>query len=270
MDVGVVAQRGNARAAELADRLRRNLEASVSLDETTAESLDRPGTPPAALDACDLVVSIGGDGTFLFAAREVTPTPVMGVNLGEVGFLNAVSPGDAVEAVRRVAERFRRGDLDCTELPQVAATGEGWSLPPAVNEVAVLGPQRGRGNGVGVETRVDGELYAGGHADGTLVSTPTGSTAYNLSEGGPLLHPDVAAFLVTEMSARDPMPSLAVPTDAAVTVRVEAADHAVVVADGRTIERVDPPATVRLRRAEQPVRIAGPRPEFFAALGKLE
>ncbi|PSP46431.1 NAD(+) kinase, partial [Halobacteriales archaeon QH_7_69_31] len=86
----------------------------------------------------------------------------------------------------------------------------------------------------------------------------------------PLLHPDVAAFLVTEMSARDPMPSLAVPTDAAVTGRVEAADHAVVVADGRTIERVDPPATVRLRRAEQPVRIAGPRPEFFAALGKLE
>ena len=151
MHVGIVAQRDNARAAELADLVRRNLEATVSLDETTAESLDRPGTPPAALDACDLVVSIGGDGTFLFTAREVTPTPVMGVNLGEVGFLNAVSPGDAVEAVRRVAERFRRGDLDCTELPQVAATGEGWSLPPAVNEIAVLRSEERR---VGKECRL--------------------------------------------------------------------------------------------------------------------
>ena len=194
MDVGVVAQRGNARAAELADRLRRNLEASVSLDETTAESLDRPGTAPADLDACDVVVSIGGDGTFLFTAREVTPTPVMGVNLGEVGFLNVVSPGEAVDAVRRVVRRFRDGELDYQELPQIRAEGDGWALPAAVNEVAILGPRRGRNNGVGIEIRVDGELYSGSHADGALVSTPTGSTAYNLSEGGPLVHPDVSAL----------------------------------------------------------------------------
>ncbi len=269
MRVGIVAQQDNARAAELADRIRRNLEATVTLDEITAASLDHEGRPPGELAACDLVVSIGGDGTFLFTAREVTPTPVMGVNLGEVGFLNAVSPGDAVPTVRRVVERFRDGDVDCQELPQIRATGDGWSLPAAVNEVAILGPQRGRHNGVGVEIRVDGELYAGGHADGTLVSTPTGSTAYNLSEGGPLVHPSVAAFLVTEMCARDPMPSLAVPTDAEVTVRVEAADHAVVAADGRTLERIEPPTNVRLNRAEEPVRIAGPPLEFFAALGKL-
>jgi NAD+ kinase len=270
MHVGIVAQRDNARAAELADRLRRNLAATVSLDETTAESLDHPGTTPADLGSCDLVVSIGGDGTFLFTAREVAPTPVMGVNLGEVGFLNAVSPGDAVATVGRVVERFREGELDCQELPQIEAVGDGWSLPPAVNEMAILGPRRGRNNGIGVEIRVDGELYAGGRADGTLVSTPTGSTAYNLSEGGPLVHPDVDAFLITEMCARDPMPSLAVPTDAEVTVRVEAADHAVVVADGRTQERVEPPTNVRLRRAAEPVRIAGPPLAFFAALGKLE
>ena len=270
MHIGIVAQRDNARAAELADLVRRNLEATVSLDETTAESLDQPGTAPADLGDCDLVVSIGGDGTFLFAAREVTPTPVMGVNLGEVGFLNVVSPGEAVETIRRVTGRFREGALDCQELPQIRASGHDWTLPGAVNEVAILGSQRGRNNGVGVEIRVDGELYAGGDADGTLVSTPTGSTAYNLSEGGPLVHPDVGAFLITEMCARDPMPSLAVPTDAEVTVRLEAAETAVVVADGRTLERVEPPTEVRLRRAAEAVRIAGPRLEFFAAMGKLE
>ena len=138
-----------------------------------------------------------------------------------------------------------------------------------LNEVAILGPQRGRNNGVGVEIRVDGELYSGTHADGALVSTPTGSTAYNLSEGGPLVHPDVSAFVITEMCPDGPMQSLSVPTDAELTVRVEAADRALVVADGRTRERVTPPTNVRLTRADENVRIAGPPLEFFAALGKL-
>jgi len=270
MHVGIVAQRDNARAAELADRIRRNVEATVSLDEATAGRLDRPGTPVGELADCDLVVSIGGDGTFLFTAREVTPTPVMGVNLGEVGFLNVVSPGEAVDTVRRVVRRFREGELDCQELPQIRTSGDGWTLPAAVNEVAILGPRRGRNNGGGVEVRVDGELYSGSHADGALVSTPTGSTAYNLSEGGPLVHPEVSAFVITEMCADGPMPSLSVPTDVEVTVRVGSADHAFVVADGRTRQQVTPPTRVRLRRAEEPVRIAGPPLEFFAALGKLE
>ena len=270
MHVGIVAQRDNARAAELADRIRRNVEATVSLDKATAGTLDRPGTRVGELADCDLVVSIGGDGTFLFTAREVAPTPVMGINLGEVGFLNVVSPGEAVDAVRRVARRFREGELDCQELPQIRASGDGWTLPAAVNEVAIPGPRRGRNNGVGVEIRVDGELYSGSHADGALVSTPTGSTAYNLSEGGPLVHPEVSAFVITEMCADGPMPSLSVPTDVEVTVRVGSADHAFVVADGRTRQRVTPPTRVRLRRAEEPVRIAGPPLEFFAALGKLE
>lgn len=270
MHVGIVAQHDNPRAAELADRIRRHVDASVSLDEATAESLQLEGTPVSELATCDLVVSIGGDGTFLFAAREVTPTPVMGVNLGEVGFLNAVSPEDSPAAVQREIDRLRTDESTCRELPQVQAEGDGWRLPPAVNEVAVLGPQRGRNNGVGIEVRVDGQLYSGSRADGVLVATPTGSTAYNLSEGGPLLHPDVSAFVVTEMCAEGPMPSLAVPTDATLTVRVEEADHAFVVADGRTRERIEPPTNVQLRRADEPVRIAGPPLEFFAALGKLE
>jgi NAD+ kinase len=270
MDVGIVAQRDNPRAAEIADRIRRRVDATVRVDESTAETLDLDGEVVGDLSECDLVVSIGGDGTFLFTAREVTPTPVMGVNLGEVGFLNAVSPEDAVETVASEVERVRAGDVDCQELPQVQATGDGWSLPPAVNEVAILGPQRGRNNGVGIEVRVGGELYSGSRADGVLISTPTGSTAYNLSEGGPLVHPDVAALVVTEMCAEGPMPSLAVPTDAELTVHVEAADHAFVVADGRTRERIEPPTSVTVRLADEPVRIAGPRLEFFAALGKLE
>ena len=161
MHIGIVAQQDNPRAAELADRLRQGVEATVSVDESTAEALELPGTAVGDLEACGFVVSIGGDGTFLFTARKVTPTPVLGVNLGEVGFLNVVSPEEALETVRRVTDRFRRGETEFQELPQIRATGDGWSLPPALNEVAVLGPQRGRNNGVGVEISVDGELSPG-------------------------------------------------------------------------------------------------------------
>ncbi len=270
MHLGIVAKRDTPRAVELADRIRRRVDATVSVDESTAGRLDVEGQPVSGLRECDLVVSIGGDGTFLFTAREVSPTPIMGVNLGEVGFLNAVSPEECVETIRSAAERIERGDAEFQRLTQVQAGNDEWELPPAVNEVAILGPQRGRNNGLDIDIRVDGDLYSNGPADGVLVSTPAGSSAYNLSEGGPLVHPDVSAFVITEMCAEEPMPSLAVPTTAEVTVEIGDADHAFVVADGRTRERVDPPTTVTLRQSETRVNVAGPRLEFFEALGKLK
>lgn len=270
MHLGIVAKRDTPRAAELADRIRQNIEATYSLDESTADRLGVEGRPVSGLAKCDLVVSIGGDGTFLFTAREVSPTPIMGVNLGEVGFLNAVSPDECVNAVQNAVDRIERGDAEFQELTQIQAINGDWTLPPAVNEVAILGPQRGRNNGLDIEIRIDGDLYSEGPADGVLVSTPAGSSAYNLSEGGPLVHPDVSAFIITEMCAAEPMPSLAVPTTAAVTVSISAADHAFVVADGRTRQQVDPPATVTLRPSSEHVTVAGPKLEFFEALGKLK
>ena len=270
MHIGVVAKQDTSRAVDLADRVRRHIDATISVDELTAAHLGIEGKPVSELAACDLVVSIGGDGTFLFTAREVSPTPIMGVNLGEVGFLNAVSPDDCVEAVRAATERIRNGDPAHQELAQIQATGDGWELPAAVNEVAVLGPQRGRNNGVEVEVHVDGSLYSTGHADGVLIATPAGSSAYNLSEGGPLVHPDVSTFIVTEMCAEGSMPSLAVPIDATITVDLEDATHAFVVADGRTRERVETPTRVTLEVATDPVRVAGPPLDFFAALEKLD
>jgi len=270
MHIGVIAKRDTPRAVELADRISRRIDADVTLDALTADALGIEGRSVGKLSACDLVVSIGGDGTFLFAAREVSPTPIVGVNLGEVGFLNAVSPTDCVEAVRSAVGRIEAGEATLQELPQIRVEGDGWELPAAVNEIVVLSPQRGRNNGIGFEIRVDGERYSAGNGDGVLISTPTGSTAYNLSEGGPLVHPDLHAFVVTEMCPSEPMPSLAVPTAAELTVSIEDAGHAFVVADGRSRERVDPPTSVSLRLAETPVRIAGPPLEFFTALGKLE
>lgn len=274
MKVGLVAQYDNVRAANLAERLALELRGSgvdVVVDEMTAKSVTIDGVPPSSMDDADLVVSIGGDGTFLYTAREVGAVPIVGVNLGEVGFLNAVSPSEASSSIERLVEQFRElGSIPCREVARLVASGDDWELPPAMNEVVVQGEQRGHGGGCSIEIRVDGSLYSGGHADGVLVATPSGSTAYNLSERGPLVHPDVNAMVITEMCARDEMPPLLVDCAVEITVTVDDATTAYVVADGRDRVAIEPPDRVRIQRAVEPVRIAGPTVDFFEALGKLE
>jgi NAD+ kinase len=287
MKVGIVGQKGNRRAASLTATLCESLRdraIEVAVDETTAEQLqaaahwDEPDTretySSVAVDEMgtrDLVVSIGGDGTFLFAVRGAGNTPLMGVNLGEVGFLNAVAPEEAVETVHSVVEEYvEHGEISTRKVPRIRARGDDWTLPPALNEVVVQGAQRGHGQGLDLEVRVDGSLYESGHADGVLVATPTGSTAYNLSEGGPLVHPVVGGFVVTQMCGNDVMPPLVIDDDSTVTVRIEAADIGVVVSDGRVTQEVSPPTQLTLERADEPVRVAGPPLDFFTALGKLE
>jgi len=286
MRVGLVAQRDNHRAVSLACAIADDLQSAgvtVAIDRTTREAFEAGAWPDDAasetpqgidvedLSGCDLAVSVGGDGTFLFAARGIGSTPIMGVNLGEVGFLNAVPPGRAVEAVRAEVNDIREtGSASVRPMHRLRVEGEGWSLPPALNEVVVQGPQRGHGRGLDVAVRVDGSVYTDGHADGVLVATTTGSTAYNLSEGGPLVHPGVDGLLVTEMCAEAVMPPLVVDTDATVSVRVENADRAIAISDGRIQQSVTPPAEVSLATAETPVNLAGPQLDFFAALDKLD
>ncbi|UWG48822.1 NAD kinase [Halanaeroarchaeum sp. HSR-CO] len=276
MRVGIVAQRGNARAANLAADLRDVLvpeDVDVWIDAATAETLGVPGHDVDELSACDLVVSIGGDGTFLYAARGAGPKPVLGVNLGEVGFLNAVSPDDALAAVRREVERFRTsGSVRYRAVPRVVATieAEDWSLTPALNEVTVQGRQRGHGQGISVEVRIDGSLYTTATADGVLVATPTGSTAYNLSEGGPLIHPRVDALVVTDMVGLGSMPPIVVPSEQEIAIHVQRGGSVVISSDGSNHRRLDVPTTVTLRAAEEPARVAGPVSDFFQALNKLE
>jgi NAD+ kinase len=276
MRVGIVAQKSNDRAAALARDLRdvlRSSDVDVHVDEVTAAALDLTGVPVSDLATCDLAVSIGGDGTFLYAARGAAGTPVLGVNLGEVGFLNGVSPTDAVDAVEREVRAFRAGELPVREAPRLVARGDGWTSDPAMNEVVVQGSRRGHGGGADLAVAVDGSAYTASSADGVLVATPTGSTAYNLSEGGPLVHPGVDGLVVNGMAPREGMRPLVVAGDAEVRVEVTAAGgdgSAVVVSDGRSTERVTPPATVTVTTTDPPVRLAGPRPDFFQALKKLD
>lgn len=284
MRVGIVGQQHNRRAVSLVDAIAARLERAgvdVAVDESTHEAFQSEGSeswastpegiPVEGLSACDLAISVGGDGTFLYAARGADTTPIMGVNLGEVGFLNAVSPDAAVEtAVEEVRQIRETGSPRTRELPRLRAETEAWTLPPALNEVVVQGEQRGHGNAVEVTVLVGDSEYITASGDGVLVATTTGSTAYNLSEGGPLVHPDVPGWVITGMCLDESQPPLVVDTEKTVTVCVEADGGATAVGDGRLKRPIDPPAEVRLRRADESVYIAGPPLDFFAALEKLE
>lgn len=269
-----MARKGSERAAAVASALRDAVVATgeaVWIDAVTAAALDEPesGRPVNALSDSDLAVAVGGDGTFLFVARNAGDTPIIGINLGEVGFLNAVPPERAEEAVLAEIEAFDRDAMNVREASRLTAEAGTWTSVPAANEIVVQGGRRGPGAGIEYAIRVDGVRYSGGHADGVLVATPTGSTAYNLSERGPLVHPDVSGLVVNEMAAVEGMPPLVVGLDATVTVAVESADGAVVVSDGRNATTLDTPIEVTVRRTTPPMRIAGPPANFFEALEKL-
>jgi NAD+ kinase len=279
MNVGIVARKGNDEAVATAldvYEVARDRGETVWVDEETASSLtsaaDAPtvtGRPVEALDACDLAVAIGGDGTFLFVARNAGETPVLGVNLGEVGFLNAVPPASATAAVRSALDGLANGDLSVREAPRLVARADEWESVQAANEIVVHGDRRGPGSGIEYELTVDDSPYSTGRADGVLVATPTGSTAYNLSERGPLVAPDVDGLVVNEMAARTGMPPIVVDADATVGVTVRDPGGVTVVADGRDATQVSGPVTVRVERAYPPMRIAGPEGDFYEALTKL-
>ena len=271
MSLGIVAQRGNERAVALAGEIRTAVDPKepVKIDTATASALGIDGTEVAELDSTDLVVSIGGDGTFLFTARNVGSTPIVGVNLGEVGFLNAVSPNDAVNVITSLVDDLQRDHLSLQVMPRLVAEYQGHQVGPALNEIVICGPQRGRQHQITLSMMVDGREYTADTADGLLVATATGSTAYNLSEQGPLLMPTIDGLVVNVMCGRTGMPPLVIPPTATVEVVVSSNTTAFVIADGRLRQQLAGDS-VTIEQATTPVRIAGPPVEFFDALNKLD
>ena len=209
----------------------------------------------AAVD-CELVLVLGGDGTFLRAAELArnASVPVLGVNLGRIGFL-AESEAEAIDQVLEhvVTRDYRVEDrmtLDVSVRSDGEVIGQGW----AINEASL---EKGTHLGVlGVVLEVDGRPVSSFGCDGVLVSTPTGSTAYAFSAGGPILWPDLDAILVVPNNAHAlfARPMVTSP-EACIAIEVEAGgSDAVVVCDGRRQMPVPAGARLEVTRCATPVR----------------
>jgi NAD+ kinase len=213
---------------------------------------------PRAADGCELVVVLGGDGTFLRAAELArnASIPVLGVNLGRIGFL-AEAEAEAIDTVLEhvVARTYRveqRLTLDVAVRVDGRVVDRGWALNDASLE---KGPRLGV---LGVVVEVDGRPVSTFGCDGVLVSTPTGSTAYAFSAGGPVLWPDLEAILVVPNNAHAlfARPMVTSP-DATVAIEVEAGGHdALVFCDGRREMLVPAGGRLEVRRAETAVKWA--------------
>jgi NAD+ kinase len=171
---------------------------------------------PGTLQARDLVVAVGGDGTVLSALRAAAPAqvPALGVACGSLGALSAVTAEELADALDRVWA----GAWTPRSLPALAIEAEHAPDEWAINDLVVV--RRGDGQVV-AELTVDGELYVRLAGDGLIVATPLGSSAYTMAAGGPVLAAGTAAFVCTPLAMHGGCaPPLVVPADATVTVEV--------------------------------------------------
>lgn len=275
MNVGVV---GNPNYADLPSLLSRLTAAAKRLRLTLfteGRLLDLwPAPRPPVFDAStslDCLLTIGGDGTLLRGARllDGAPTPILGINVGRLGFL-VTAPADNLD---RVLDALARKAYTVESRLALAATvedrqGVRRAQPLALNDVVVH--KGGVARVLRFRLLVDGETVGTYSADGIIVATPTGSTAYSLSAGGPIVVPGVDAILVTAICPHTlAVRPLVLPSRAAVTIEPvppwSDTEEIVLSLDGQISQTLQAGERLLIRQAERPVLLGRLGPEGYIA-----
>ena len=203
----------------------------------------------------DIVISMGGDGTFLKAASRVRQKmiPILGINMGRLGFLADVSPSDIEKCLDAIYEEDY--SIENRALIQVTTDGEpldGYNC--ALNDVAIL--KRDTASMISIRTSINGDYLTTYQADGLVISTPTGSTAYSLSNGGPIIVPGTKVFSMTAVAPHSMNIRPIVLSDSSeITLTVESRSHNFLIAiDGRS-EKCKEGTKLTLRRAPYEVKV---------------
>ena len=205
-NIGLIGRAGNQEVIDSLKVIKAFLVAkglSVILEEEIAQVLPEHGlqvsTRKLIGEMCDLVIVVGGDGSMLGAARDLAKpgVPVLGVNRGRLGFLTDISPAELDQRLSEVLDGHytteKRFLLDAVVYRQ----GEPIGKASAFNDVVVSSGEVARM--IQFETYIDEQFVYSQRADGMIVSTPTGSTAYSLSGGGPIMHPQLDALVLVPM-----------------------------------------------------------------------
>ena len=211
----------------------------------------------------DFAVSMGGDGTLLHTASRVAPKgiPIIGVNIGRLGFLADVNPVEIEHAIASVHNGNYSVYNHCalkmetstdTLMPDTGCEVQG--APFALNDVAVL--KRDNASMISVHTSINGEYLMTYQADGLIITTPTGSTAYSLSNGGPIIAPATGILCLTPVAPHSlNVRPIVVPDNAVITLKVESRSHNFLAAiDGRS-ENLTEGTIVTVRKADFPVKV---------------
>jgi len=242
-----------------------NYGATVAVDReyyqflTVDQHLDVPAAKVFDGDdfEADFAISMGGDGTFLKTASRVgrRNIPILGVNMGRLGFLADVAPGEIEDCMRALHEDDYAVENRAV-IEVCSPDGEGMVAWPlyALNDVAIL--KRDTAAMISIRVNINGEYLTTYQADGLIVSTPTGSTAYSLSNGGPIIVPGTGVLLMTAVAPHSlNVRPIVIPDSAVVTLDVESRSHSfLVAADGRS-ETCDEGTRLELRRSPYTVKV---------------
>ncbi len=207
------------------------------------------------MDPIDFALSVGGDGTFLTTAAAVgnKNVPILGINCGHLGFLAEVQTQD----VNYIMDRLLDGDytVEPRSLLSVTCSESGRIMDPnALNEVAIM--KQGLSSMITVETRLNGEFLHAYEADGLIVATATGSTAYNMSVGGPLMTPQTPAFLLSPIASHSlNVRPLVIPDDSKIDLSIRSRNgNYLVSVDGRS-QGFSDDITLHIEKANYSVRL---------------
>jgi len=244
----------------------------VVVDERLRRVLPQPGLPMASCDEighqADLVIVVGGDGSLLSAARTLAKhdTPVIGINRGRLGFLTDVMPDEITRQIPEVLsgnyKRESRFLLDAEVRRQDAVIGRA----DALNDVVVNSGTSGQM--IELELYIDDTFVYRQRADGLIVSTPTGSTAYSLSGGGPIMHPALNAMVLVPMFPHA-LSSRPIVVDGDVEIRVDILDrnriHPPVTCDGQVNMTAAPGDSVHISKHPHTLTLLHPLGHDFYA-----
>jgi NAD+ kinase len=268
---GLVVHSGREGALEASDLLVRWLREHGAVArglEGEAVDVDERRAPAEFADGLDLILSIGGDGTLLRAAQlaGAASVPLLGVKVGRLGFLTEVEPAEAPEILGQLME----GRMVLEERMALVADpiDAPWDGPQwALNEVIV--EKRARHRLITLHAMVGGEDVTTFSADGVIVATPTGSTAYSFSARGPIVSPRVECLLLTPVSPHMVFDrSIVLGPDEGVTLEVMGDEPGLLSADGRPGLELPVGSRVRIERADRPARLVRREgsPSFFSLL----
>jgi NAD+ kinase len=265
MKIGIVSRCDVREALELAREIGAHLteHAEIVYDKDTAEQLGNCGVEIKKLGV-DVIVAVGGDGTILRVLQNIPyPIPVIGINMGKVGFLAEISPDNAFNAVDKLI-----GGFEVSAHSRLAISINGKDLPPATNEAVIVTSRPAKILEYGIE--VDGSLLDDLRADGVVIATSTGSTAYAMSAGGPIVDPKVDAFIIVplapyKLSARP----WVISGESTVNVKMMGKD-AVIVIDGQYSEVVHKDDLLTFKKAlTEALFVVGEKSFFDKVVAKL-
>ncbi|MBP6066165.1 NAD kinase [Bacteroides sp.] len=203
----------------------------------------------------DMVISIGGDGTFLKAAKRVgnKSTPILGINTGRLGFLADVSPEEMEVAIDEIyAGRYTVEERSLLQL--ICDEKHLQSSPYALNEIAIL--KRDSSSMISIRTAINGAFLTTYQADGLIISTPTGSTAYSLSVGGPVIVPQSKTIAITPVAPHSlNVRPIVICDDWEITLNVESRSHNFLVAIDGSSETCKETTQLTIRKAPYAIKV---------------